>query len=349
MIGSLLRVARARWTGWTGADARARARLGDRRVVILNYHRVIPRAVAERDRVEQAMFVTPETFAAHLTALSRHFAVLPLHEVTRRLIARKPLPPGACAITFDDGWLDNFAFAYPALRKAGLPATIFVVTDRVGTLGAFWPDDLLRAWPALASDRRRAVVERIGGGRVDDVDSILARMKELDPRTREDLLAAISRDRPTPARELMGWKELAELQSAGIDIESHSSTHAILTGLDDEAVRAELARARTTLSDHGLGRHGLFAYPSGRFDDRVARIVAETGYAAAFTLEGPVAGHGCDPMRIPRFGIHDGMSRTQCEFLSKVPRAAFAFDEPTPHAPDASPAAGLRKTRENLR
>lgn len=348
MIGSLLRAARARWTGWTGADARARARLGDRRVVILNYHRVIPRAVAERDRVEQAMYVTPESFGAHLTALTQSFAVLPLHEVTRRLMAQEPLPPGACAITFDDGWLDNFEFAYPALRKAGLPATIFVVTDRVGTLGAFWPDDVMRRWPALADDRRRAVVERIGGGRIDDVDSILARMKDLDPSTRAEALAAISSDRPTPARELMGWEQLAELQSAGIDIESHSATHAILTGLDDEAVRGELVRARATLADHGLGRHGLFAYPSGRFDDRVAKIVAETGHAAAFTLEGPVAGHGCDPMRIPRFGIHDGMSRTRAEFLSKVPRAAFAFDEATPHDSGAS-AAELRKTREIIR
>jgi len=44
------------------------------------------------------------------------------------LLARKPV-----VITFDDGYRDNFQYAYPILKKFGFPATIFVITDLVGT------------------------------------------------------------------------------------------------------------------------------------------------------------------------------------------------------------------------
>jgi len=43
-------------------------------------------------------------------------------------------PPGTDArvwITFDDGHLDNYTAAFPALVDAGMVATVFVVTDRV--------------------------------------------------------------------------------------------------------------------------------------------------------------------------------------------------------------------------
>ncbi len=324
---SFLRKSRSRLAQWSGLNAAARRRLDGNHVVILNYHRVLPREVAIRDSVEEAMFVTPESFAGHLAVLKQYFRVLPLAEVVEHLGARETLPPRACAITFDDGWKDNFDYAYPALRRAELPATIFVVAERMGTLGAFWPDDVLRIWRRMSMARRAEVARQLSVGVSADVagdaDAVVARMKDLEPGMRDEVLAAMLGEGPPPVRELMDWSELAELQSAGIDVESHGSTHAILTGLADGEVRAELERARSTLEGRGLGRHGLFAYPSGRFDDRVARIVAEVGHRAAFTLVGGVASRDADAMRIPRVGVHDGMGRTAGEFLFKIPRSAF--------------------------
>jgi peptidoglycan/xylan/chitin deacetylase (PgdA/CDA1 family) len=39
------------------------------------------------------------------------------------------LPKKSVLITFDDGWRDNFVYAYPILKKYNLKATIFVVTS----------------------------------------------------------------------------------------------------------------------------------------------------------------------------------------------------------------------------
>jgi O-antigen biosynthesis protein len=43
-----------------------------------------------------------------------------------------PPPPGMVALSFDDGWHDNYANLLPILREARVPATIYVATGLMG-------------------------------------------------------------------------------------------------------------------------------------------------------------------------------------------------------------------------
>lgn len=58
-------------------------------------------------------------------------------------------PPHSTVITFDDGYADNRAVAYPILRRHGFPATIFVVTEMVGGRNTWDTEGLLRGRPLL--------------------------------------------------------------------------------------------------------------------------------------------------------------------------------------------------------
>jgi peptidoglycan/xylan/chitin deacetylase (PgdA/CDA1 family) len=287
------------------------------------YHRVLPDADAARDAVEPGMYVRPETFARHLDWLESYFCVLPLHEIVSRLAERRPLPPGACALTFDDGWRDNHDFALPELERRGLPATIFVVTDRVGTEGAFWPDEAGRRMASLSSAQQRALIATLGvAARGNPVDALLAHLKGLSEDARAQVLEHLrsaTRDPSQGARELLDWSEIDRLARAGIDIESHGASHAILTGIPPAEAFRELRSAREHLRERGHGRHGLLAYPSGAYDAAVRRLAQEAGYTAAFTTEPGLAAAACDPLAFPRVGVHDDVSRTRVEFLRTVP------------------------------
>ena len=76
------------------------------------------------------MAITPSQFERQLAFLRRAgYQDLSLGELAGRLETGQSLPRRAVAITFDDGYADNYRYAWPLLKKYGYGATIFVITD----------------------------------------------------------------------------------------------------------------------------------------------------------------------------------------------------------------------------
>lgn len=89
------------------------------RVTILCYHSIHPaKAYASGD---------PGLFERHLAWLGEHCDVIDLESAKERCRSTRPTRP-AVVITFDDGYRDNYDYAYPLLTKYGFAATFFVTT-----------------------------------------------------------------------------------------------------------------------------------------------------------------------------------------------------------------------------
>ncbi len=321
--GDWLRAIRARLFEWSGRNRRARARLDGSRAAVLNFHRVLPPERARALSVEPGMWLAPDAFRMVLETLVRHFRVLPLHEVATSIAERRPLPERACAISFDDGWRDNYDHALPELSRFGLPATIFVVSERVGTSGAFWPDEVCRCLASRAPEAARELALRLGAPPDrPDAEGVLAAWKGLSEREREGPLALLREahagDEPGE-RELATWAELEAMREAGLDVESHGATHALLAGLPPDALARELAGSLNTLERRGFARHRLFAYPSGQHSPELERAVAEAGYRAGFALDEALASLDSSPTAIPRLGVHQGIAASPAHLLAKIP------------------------------
>ncbi len=73
-----------------------------------------------------------DQFEAHIRELtSGAYTVLPLGEIIRRLRRGEDLPDRTVAITIDDAYQSVYREAWPRLKAAGLPFTLFVATDPV--------------------------------------------------------------------------------------------------------------------------------------------------------------------------------------------------------------------------
>ncbi|MCC6955127.1 MAG: polysaccharide deacetylase family protein [Deltaproteobacteria bacterium] len=106
---------------------------------VLMYHRVIdPETVPYP--LEPGMYVRPETFRMHMGVLARDANLLPLDELVSMISQRRRIPRRSVAVTFDDGWYDNLAYAVPILREYRIPATIFLATSFIGSSAMFWTD-----------------------------------------------------------------------------------------------------------------------------------------------------------------------------------------------------------------
>lgn len=100
-------------------------------VPILLYHNVI-NYIPEGD-YDSSLNIPASVFEKHMQAVLRAGYTPITYEMYYRFETEgAPLPDKPIMITFDDGYLSNYIYAYPILKKLGIKATIFVITDRRG-------------------------------------------------------------------------------------------------------------------------------------------------------------------------------------------------------------------------
>lgn len=96
-------------------------------VPILMYHKVSPNFFKSNLRVN------PEEFEKQIKYLKEQdFSSLSFEDFILWRKGERPLPPKSVIITFDDGYEDNYLYAYPVLKKYGFSATIFLIVGKLG-------------------------------------------------------------------------------------------------------------------------------------------------------------------------------------------------------------------------
>jgi peptidoglycan/xylan/chitin deacetylase (PgdA/CDA1 family) len=281
-------------------------------LTVLMYHRVLPDD-RRRDYLLPSLAMPESAFRAQMALLASRAEVLPLGQALAQGLRRGHARP-LVAVTFDDGYADNFEIVAPAMDECGLRCTFFVTTDFVGQGKPLWFDralallvatpvqDRVRAWregalpeagpsgaepetwiealKGVSADLREAFIERLGAGRAPPWDVELLR-----PMRTDDLRA---------------------LRRAGHEILSHGTSHSILPGLSDASLLRELEESRAVLGEW-LGElpTGL-AYPNGDHDARVREAARSAGYTWACTTRAGLYRWGSDPMQVPRRAVTPG-------------------------------------------
>jgi peptidoglycan/xylan/chitin deacetylase (PgdA/CDA1 family) len=304
-VRGLVKAGVARALFWTRTDALLGA-LADRTrtALVLGYHRVVEDLSTEARHTIAAMLITRRMLEEQLDWIGRRFRFVGLDELGERLERHDGAAGPVAAVTFDDGYQDVYEIAFPLLKRKGIPAAVFVVSDLVGNRGLLAHDRLYAAlgrafarWASPARALRRLLVglgivvpgmeQWTGVGWT--AGTVLVWLLRGLPRA--DILRVIDAIEDevgfdeAAARALlpMTWEMLTRMQRAGVVIGSHSRTHAWLTLEEREKALEELRGSRLDLESrlHITVRH--FAYPDGRFNNETAEMVAATGYRFGYT------------------------------------------------------------------
>jgi len=105
------------------------------RIPILFYHKI---NYPNPESTEQCLYVTPKDFEKQMNLLKKwNYMTVSLDEVIASTKRNKEFLQKPVVITFDDGYLDNYTYAFPIMKNLGFTGTVFLTTDAVGKIMAF--------------------------------------------------------------------------------------------------------------------------------------------------------------------------------------------------------------------
>lgn len=298
--------------------------------VVLMMHRVLADEQAANVPHRQPLCVGSQSFENLLIWLKRHFDCVPLDQLLLEHSSQRP----RLAITFDDGWRDNAEQAYTVLERHGVPVSIFLSTDFIGTERVFWWEAIGEAlWlnPASVSSKNlRAqlrdydvtlpeIITQPGSSdaRSLAIGVLLQSLKRLPPASLELLADTCSKDQ---APHSMDWTQVKQLEASGlVRFGPHGAAHKILTQLDAPTLYADLARSHSELNKHCTSALPIYCYPNGDHNDQVRKAVADLGYQFALgTAPGLITALATQPLALPRIDVSQSCARNPSQLAWRI-------------------------------
>lgn len=299
--------------------------------LILMYHRIASARIDPWD-----LCVTPEYFEEQVRYIRDNFQVVTMHDLTARARTKQSLQ-NYIAITFDDGYRDNFTAAKPILEKYNVPATFYLTTRFTAEKKSFWWDELeqlILATPILPEKINLRIGQEVftsdlGPSHIlsDTAEKEInawhyghplynARLKLFydlwaairtvaiaeQQRVMQALQAWVHTAISLPA--LMDEAQVKELSNTSLfEIGAHTVNHPALGHLSPEEQRYEIDESRSVLQSIINKPITGFAYPYGDRNEHTPGITQKLGFDyAVSTREGNVI-HGGHLYDLPRYQV----------------------------------------------
>jgi len=247
--------------------------------------------------------------------LKRRFPVLSLNE-----LASNSFPQSGekycVAITFDDGYRDNFLCAFPVLKAFDLPATIFLTTGCLESGELPWYDQI--SWAFKLTTQPRLSLGHLGGPeaclggrpeRLQAMNKTLAwlrvvqddeRLRQI-PRVLDALHVPTHLSVPNP---MLSWEEVRQMYKHNISFGAHTVSHPVLAKVRGDRLEAEILGSKNKIEEKLQCTVRHFAYPFGQPTDVSAeakQVVQGAGFATAVTTVWGFNRPGDDLFELKRF------------------------------------------------
>jgi peptidoglycan/xylan/chitin deacetylase (PgdA/CDA1 family) len=275
----------------------------------LYYHRVND----EQDPFFPA--ISTSLFEQEMRYVAKHHKVVSVSELLDRLQGGATEP--VLAITFDDGYQDNYRNAFPILQRYGLPATIFLSTGSLDSRQPLWFEELAdalkrttREYVDLEIGFPRRFFLRTESDRLESNGEIFLLLRRMNNSERKEWFAEILRQAGVPENgerrnRMLTWDQVREMKKRAIDFGGHTVTHPFISRLTQDEVRWEISECKRRIEEELQHAVDYFAYPNGREEDFGLwnkDILRSAGYRAAMTTIWGLNYASTDPMELRRGG-----------------------------------------------
>ncbi len=309
------------------------------KVMILMYHRIMSKKELDLCLVQPGMYVRDDVFGKQIAFLKRRYQIISFNcFLDAHKAGKLDKNKRYCIITFDDGWMDNYLYAFPILKKLKVPATIFLPTSYIGTSKWFWNDKIAylldcRNVSMITEKEKKQVAllfskfvkmdkniatmldfHMVREKQIEMIDEIIERLKVLPQSTIDELICKLSEiigNNDHGERIFLNWEEIAEMSRHDISFGSHSCSHRLLDMLSMDEIKNEAEDSMHILKEKKVNTVPIFCYPNGNYTQVVVDHVKACGYQAAVTTHSGL--EACSPQdmfKLRRIAIHNDVSST---------------------------------------
>lgn len=277
------------------------------RLSIFIFHRVLP----EHDPLMPGEPSIDE-FDSIIGWIKKDFQIFRLGEALERFPSESEGKPIA-ALTFDDGYADNFNHALPILRKHGVAATFFIATGYLDG-GRMWNDTIIESIRLANTgelDLSRLGLDRYtlsnDAEKLSCIYKLINHCKYLEPTIRSITTNMIGDlcGHKLPQNLMMQSDDLRSMQASGMEIGAHTVTHPILARLSLAEAKVEIDLGREILQGILGTPINYFAYPNGQpkvdYLPEHAEIIKKSGFKAAVSTAWGVMTKQSNIYELPRF------------------------------------------------
>lgn len=305
-------------TGGTPVPQHAWEILSGEGLVILLFHGVVecsPYGV----RNYTHKHLDREFFAGLMGQLAKSGRPLSMDEVIEHHEAGAALPPRSFAITFDDGFENNYSIAVPILADLNLPATFYVTSGFVEHNAMSWIDRIEYCIEAAATPGVLRLPWEDEPRRFTDAAGKIAILGHLRERVKRDgsidvdaLITDIFsqcgvpevRGSDDPLDRKMSWRQVMELHAHPLfTVGGHSHTHRVLSMLSPDELEGEIKTSLDLLRERAGIETWHYSYPEGLdycYSEEVIKALICRGIACCPTAEPGINRRADDLFRLKR-------------------------------------------------
>ncbi len=242
-------------------------------------------------------YVRPKTFEMQAKYLANECNVVPLEYLLRQIDAGEKIEPKTVALTFDNGWVDNYQNALPILVRNNLPATIFLVTTFIGTQDLLWPDKLMLAMLTLSHfDFDFRATEFFSGympnlpedGKLDMVQAsrqtadLISFLRKLPREERLAFVVAVfqltERYGGFPIeRGFLSWSEVKEMEKLHVTFGTQGHSRFLFTETEPDILEADIIQSLNAMKESEVKIVPAFAYPDGMISKDGRKMLGKLG------------------------------------------------------------------------
>ncbi len=289
--------------------------------IIFCYHRILPKSKAVNNMLQDAMWVSPSNFESQIQWMTQIGKVKAIEDlVCNDSIPLKP----TFAITFDDGWLDNYEYAFPILKKYNIPAKIFLSTNAIETNEMFWTEEIfyktnrlikhgqskniinyLRAFNEIPIAKNSKQIKR-------SLSHFIERLKLLDIESRRNIIIdfyeKIQAGQDKVFGEILSWQHIREMRKHNITFGSHTHNHMITKGAEQSRIIDELIVSKKIIEQRIDVECKWFCYPNAMFNNDDHLLLSKAGYDYGVIMHSEFIKPKVSPYYLPRFIMYQDIT-----------------------------------------